>query len=154
MTGPASDRGVDVDAFLQRPLMAHLATSSPEGPRDSPLWFLWEDGAVWLVGNRRDSFPRRIAADARCAVGVVDLDLPSGRLQHVGMRGTAEVVALDPARLHRFLARYLGDDEATWDRAFREQVVDHLDLVVRFVPTSVVARDLSYFASQPPSARS
>jgi hypothetical protein len=146
---PGEPLDLDVDAFLQRPLMAHLASASPDGPRDSPVWFLWEDRALWLVGTSRDSFPRRIAADGRCAVGVVDLDLPSGRLEHVGMRGTAEVVALDPGRLHRLLARYLGEEETGWDPWFREHVIDHLDLMVRFVPTSVVARDLSYFAGAP-----
>jgi hypothetical protein len=144
--GGAGDRDFDVDAFLQRPLVAHLATSSPDGARDSPLWFLWEDGALWLVGTERDSFPRRIAADGRCAVGVVDFDLARGRLLHLGMRGTAEVVPLEPARLYRFLARYLGEDPDSWNPWFREQVVDGLDLMVRFVPTSVVARDMSYFA--------
>lgn len=144
MTGVLPD--LDVDAFLRRPLMAHLATASPEGPRDSPVWFLWEEGVLWLVGNEHDSFPRRIAADGRVAVGVVDFDLARGRLQHVGLRGTAEVVPLDADRLYRFLARYLGDDEASWNPWFREHVVDGLDLMVRVVPASVVARDLSYFA--------
>jgi nitroimidazol reductase NimA-like FMN-containing flavoprotein (pyridoxamine 5'-phosphate oxidase superfamily) len=152
VTGAAPD--VDVDEFLRRPLMAHLATASPDGPRDSPLWFLWEDGAVWLVGTERDSFPHRIAADPRCAVGIVDLDVARGRLVHVGMRGKAEVVPLDAGRLHRFLARYLGEDEAGWNPWFREHVVDHLDLMVRFVPTSVVARDMSYFGTASPSASS
>jgi hypothetical protein len=59
-----------------------------------------EDGAVWLIGNHRDSFPRRIEQDGRCAIGVVDFDLPRGKLVHVGMRGIAEVVPLDPARLY------------------------------------------------------
>jgi Pyridoxamine 5'-phosphate oxidase len=154
VTGPGGaaastrDRDFDVDAFLQRPLIAHLATSSPEGARESPLWFLWEAGALWLVGTGRDSFPRRIAADPRCAVGVVDFDLAGGRLLHLGMRGAAGVVPLDPARLYRFLARYLGEDPDSWDPWFREHVVDGLDLMVRFVPTSVVARDMSYFASR------
>jgi hypothetical protein len=62
------------------------------------------------------------------------------------MRGTARVVPLDPARLYRFLARYLGEDPDSWDPWFRERVVDGLDLAVRFVPTSVLARDLSYSA--------
>jgi hypothetical protein len=147
---PVLDHDVDVDAFLARPLMAHLATASPEGPRESPVWFLWEDGAVWLVGNRTDSFPRRIRDDGRCAIGVVDLDLDRGLLHHVGMRGNAVVVPLDDERLHRLLGRYLGADPTAWNPAFRRSVIDHLDLMVRFEPTSVVARDQSYFAAAPP----
>jgi hypothetical protein len=139
----------DIDALLARPLMAHLATSSPDGPRDSPVWFLWEDRAVWLMGNRRDSFPRRIAQDGRCAIGIVDFDLPRGVLVHVGMRGLAEVVELDQDRVYRLLSRYLGADRSRWNVDFRRSVIDHLDLMVRFDPSSVVARDQSYFAAPP-----
>jgi hypothetical protein len=29
-----------------------------------PVWFLWEDEAIWIIGNRKtDSFPGRIATD-------------------------------------------------------------------------------------------
>jgi hypothetical protein len=71
---------------------------------------LSEDAAVWFVGNSRDSFPRRIARDGRCAVGFVEFDLVRGVLLHVGMRGDATLVPLDRDRLHRLLRRYLGED--------------------------------------------
>jgi len=57
------ENGFDIDDFLQRPLFAHLATASEDGPRESPVWFLWEDGAIWLIGNSRDSFQKRIQKD-------------------------------------------------------------------------------------------
>jgi len=142
----------DVDAFLRKPLFAHLATASREGPRDSPVWFLWEEGALWLVGTERDSFPKRIAAEPRCAVGIVEFDLARGLLRHVGIRGTGAVVSLDRARMRRFLSRYLGDDEAGWNPHFKAAVIDQLDLMVRVLPESMVARDQSYFASAPRSA--
>ena len=44
---------VDVVEFLARPLIAHLATASVDGPRNSPVWFLWEDEAIWLIGKTR-----------------------------------------------------------------------------------------------------
>ena len=141
----------DTEAFLRKPLFAHLATASSEGPRESPVWFLWEAGALWLVGNERDSFPKRIRAEPRCAVGIVEFDLGNGRLRHVGIRGIGKLEALDRARLHRLLSRYLGEDEAHWNEHFRGAVVDHLNLMVRIVPTSVVARDQSYFASSLPA---
>jgi Pyridoxamine 5'-phosphate oxidase len=150
VTAAQSESGApDVDQVLAKPLMAHLATGSPDGARHSPVWFLWEDGAVWLIGNHRDGFPRRIQQDGRCAIGVVDFDLLRGKLVHVGMRGAAEVVALDRPRLYRLLSRYLGSDRGEWNADFRRRVIDHLDLMVRFLPSSVVARDQSYFAANP-----
>lgn len=149
MTDAQRECNPDIAQVLQKPLMAHLATGSPDGPRHSPVWFLWEDDAVWLIGNHRDSFPRRIKRDGRCAIGVVDFDLPGGTLVHVGMRGVAEVVPLDPARLYRLLSRYLGHAPSEWNADFQHRVIDHLDLMVRFVPSSVVARDQSYFTAHP-----
>ena len=61
-----------IDAFLAKPLFAHLATASADGPRESPVWFLWEDGAIWVIGEGTDSFPERIERDPRCAVGIVE----------------------------------------------------------------------------------
>jgi pyridoxamine 5'-phosphate oxidase-like protein len=142
----------DVEVFLKKPLFAHLATASPQGPRDSPVWFLWEEGALWLVGTERDSFPKRIAVEPRCAVGIVEFDLARGLLRHVGIRGTGAVVSLDRARLKRFLSRYLGEDEADWKGHFKAAVIDQLSLMVRVLPSSIVARDQSYFASSPRSA--
>lgn len=139
----------DVDDFLRQPLVAHLATASPDGPRESPVWFLWEAGELWLVGNQRDSFPKRLRDEPRCAVGVVDFDLARGRLRHVGIRGTGSVEALDHGRLSRFLVRYLGNDPTLWNQSFRARVIDRLELMIRIHPLSIVARDQSYFASGP-----
>ena len=140
----------DLDAFLAQPLMAHLATASEAGPRDSPVWFLWEDGAIWLVGNTRDTFPKRIERDARCAVGSVQFDLARGLLRHVGIRGVGAVERLDHDRLKRLLRRYLGDDETAWNRDFNASVIDRLELMIRIQPTSILARDQSYFSNVSP----
>ena len=143
----------DIETFLRKPLFAHLATASDDGPRESPVWFLWEAGELWLVGNERDSFPERIRAEPRCAVGIVEFELEKGLLRHVGIRGTGNVEALDRARLHRLLSRYLGENESSWNARFKATVIDRLNLMVRISPTSVVVRDQSYFASSPSSAR-
>ncbi len=134
-----------LDDFLARPLFAHLATGSADGPRESPVWFLWEDGAVWIIGTSHDSFPKRIVSEPRCAIGIIDFDLGRGFLQHVGMRGTATVELLKNDRLYRLLGRYLGEDQKTWNKWFREAVIERLDLMIRFKPHSIVLRNQSYF---------
>jgi hypothetical protein len=139
-----SGQHFDLDAFLAQPLIAHLATASTAGPRDSPLWFLWEDSCVWFVGTSDDSFPKRVGLNEQCAVGIVDFSLSSGILRHVGMRGRASVATLDQNRLHRLVTKYLGA-EPHWNPAFQANVIERLDLMVRFEPDSTVARDQSYF---------
>jgi Pyridoxamine 5'-phosphate oxidase len=138
-------RTVELEEFLSRVLFAHLASASEEGPRQSPVWFLWEDGAVWIIGSLRDdSFPRRIEREPRCAIGIVDFDAERGLVHHVGMRGRATVEPFDPDRATRLLRRYLGERVEAWDRRFRETLEDSDNVLIRFSPETVVARDQSY----------
>src|SRR5689334_89383 len=48
----AGDREIfDFDEFMSRPLFAHLAHSSPDGPRESPVWFSWDGESIWIIGG-------------------------------------------------------------------------------------------------------
>lgn len=134
----------DLDEFLDRPLFCFLAQTSEEGPRVSPLWYLWEDGALWMVAMLRNrSYPDRIRRDPRAAVAVVDFDPNTGLVQHVGFRGRGTLEPFDEGRATRLLRRYLGDDEAEWDERFCDLDPEDYRLV-RVDPETVVARDQSY----------
>ncbi|MFC4737211.1 pyridoxamine 5'-phosphate oxidase family protein [Bacillus daqingensis] len=134
--------GVDLDAVLAKPLVAHLATSAPEGPRDSPLWFLWEKERLWIIGTAGDTFPERVRQTAACAMGIVDFDASSGTFIHIGFRGTADVKPFDKQRADRLLAKYLGPERAAWDPRF--QALGQENVLICFQPESVVVRDQSY----------
>jgi hypothetical protein len=135
--------------LLMRPLFAHLATASANGPRESPVWFLWEDEALWIIGNyRTDSFPSRIEEEPLCAVGIVDFDHASGLVQHLGFRSRARLRPHDGPRMRRLLSRYLGQDAARWDERFVE-ILDDADFIfVRFEPETAVIRDQSYIVGE------
>lgn len=137
-----------MNEILARPLFAHLATASGHGPRESPVWFLWEDEALWIIGNyRTDSFPKRIEQEPRCAVGIVDFDAATGLVQHVGFRGRARLEAHDAERMKRLLSRYMGELDQ-WDSRFVE-ILDDADYVfIRFEPETAVVRDQSYESSK------
>ena len=140
----AGDRPLfDLDEFLSRPLYAHLAHNSEHGPRESPVWFHWDGRAFWIIGGT--SFPANLKRDPRCALGVVDWDPATGRSQHVGVRGRADVVPFDPALARTIFRRYFGPDEADWDPRFADVFTGELGLeMVRIVPETVVVRDQSY----------
>lgn len=145
-------RTVDLDEFLARPLFAHLASASDDGPRASPVWFLWEEGAVWIIGSLRDdSFPARVEREPRCAIAIVDFDRERGLVHHVGMRGRASVEPFERDRAKRLLRRYLGDQVAAWDRRFQNTLQDADNVLVRFEPETLVARDQSYEVATPQS---
>ena len=135
-----------LDAFLARPLFCFLAQRSGSGPRISPLWFLWDDGAIWHVAQLRDrSYPRRVREYPDSAVAVIDFDPETGRVEHVGMRGTASLEAFDRSTAGRLLEKYLGDERAEWPERFVGLETDDYRLI-RFVPETIVARDQSYQA--------
>ena len=135
---------VALDEFLARPLFCFLAQRSGEGPRLSPLWFLWEDGAVRNVARLDErSYPERVQEYPETAVAVVDFDPATGRVEHVGMRGEATLEPYDRRRAGRLFEKYLGDDREAWPEMFRGLEADEYRLV-RFDPETVVARDQSY----------
>lgn len=116
----------EIDEVLCKPLMAHLATVENGAPRDSPVWFLWEDSCLWIFGTSEDSFVKRLCAEPKCAVGIVEYDLEKGILMHVGIRGAASLASCNHKRLKRFVAKYLGEDELNWNPWFVANVVDPL----------------------------
>ena len=133
----------DLNEFLARPLFAHLAHDSGQGPRESPVWFHWDGSAIWIIGG--DSFPANLKRDPRCALGIVDWDLASGLCHHVGMRGRAEVLPFDPEVARTIFRRYFGPDESDWDARFADLFDGTANVeLVRFAPETVVVRDQSY----------
>jgi Pyridoxamine 5'-phosphate oxidase len=130
--------------LLSRPLFAHLATVSDQAPRESPVWFLWENGALWIIGNyRTDTFPKRIELEPRCAIGIVDFNSSTGVVQHVGFRGRARLEPHDEERMKRLLSRYMGEVDQ-WDERFVEILGNTDYIFICFEPETAVVRDQSY----------
>lgn len=144
--------GILLNDVLSRPLFAHLATASEAGPRESPIWFLWEDETIWIIGNyRTDTFPSRIEREPRCALGVVDFDRSTGMVQHVGFRGRASLRPHDRERLLRLLGRYLGERLEDWDERFVKILGDEDYVFIRFEPETAVVRDQSFLVKRNPT---
>lgn len=135
-------RSFDLDEFLKKPLFAHLSPVSSEGPRDSPVWFFWEDKCLWIIGTPGDTFPLRIDNNPNCAIGIVDFDPSTGKVLHAGFRGRATVEPFNFDLAKRLLAKYLGPIEKEWDSRFKNQ--DPKNVFIRFAPETVVVRDQSY----------
>lgn len=142
----------DPDHLLSQPLMANLATASEDGPRNAPVWFIWEDGAIWLLATKGGSSARRLEADPRCAVEIVRFDNSAGILLHLGLRGSASVEPMDPDRFRRLLSKYLGPDQALWNPWFIDTIarIDDPDgRLIRLVPESTFTNNVSYFRTGP-----
>lgn len=146
----------DPHVVLSRPLMANLATVTARGePRNAPVWFAWEDGALWMLSDAGNSSARRVAANPAVAVEIVDYDNAAGILRHLGLRGHASVEPMDTALFRRLLRRYLGPDE-TQNPWFIETIaqINHPDgRLIRLRPETIFTNDVSFFRTGPALAR-
>jgi hypothetical protein len=43
----------EMDAFLSEQRTCRVATTGPDGPHVTPLWFVWHGGALWLTSLSR-----------------------------------------------------------------------------------------------------
>jgi hypothetical protein len=136
----------NLDDFLMNPFFAHLSTLSEEGPRESPVWFLWEKEQIWIIGSPvQDSFPGRIIKNPLCAIGIVDFDYCVGKVHHAGFRGHATVEKFNKEISNKLLSKYLGPNEERWDSRF--QNLDDSNVLICFTPVTVVVRDQSFLPS-------
>jgi len=133
----------DLNEFLSRPLFAHLAHDAKDGSRESPVWFYWDGDSLWIIGGT--SFPTNLKREPTCAIGIVDWNVATGRLHHVGMRGHAEVVPFDVEIAKTIFRKYFGPAEEEWDERFADVLTGDKGLeLVRFFPATVIMRDQSY----------
>ena len=145
-------RAFPPDHLLTQPLMATLGTVDAEGcPRTAPVWYAWEAGALWIPSHAAASSARRIATRPDVSVEIVDFDRRAGRLLHLGLRGRAEIQAMDAGLFRRLLTRYLGPEEG-WNPWFVSEVarIDDPDgRLIRLVPVSTFTNNVSHFRSGP-----
>lgn len=92
----------DVEALIaDAALSAHLATSVDDRPHVAPVWYVYEDGSLWvLTGGRKLANLRR---NPRVAVSIERYDA-DGVDWGVQLQGTARVVS-DAARVERVRER-------------------------------------------------
>ncbi len=138
----------DLETVLERPLCCFLGTASSDGhPRVSPLWYCWEDGAVWIIADGvGKTYTDRVRRRPETSLAIVDFDPRAGLVHHVGMRGRSTIEPFDEGRAHRLLERYLGPEREQWDPRFTALDPDRWRFV-RFEPDTVVARDQSFAPS-------
>ena len=113
-----------VEDFLTHQLLGRLATSTPDGqPHVVPVWFLWEEGVIWISSYRSTRKVIDISNNNKCAL-VVDIENPGDGLTAVVIEGMAELVSTPidwvKQRIKLIYIKYLGleglekNDPQTW----------------------------------------
>lgn len=85
----------ELDAFLAEERTCRVATVSPHGPHNTPLWFAWDGAALWLTSIVRSQRWTDLLRDPRVAV-VVDAGEDYAELRGVEIVGRATVVGDAP----------------------------------------------------------
>jgi PPOX class probable F420-dependent enzyme len=131
-------QGEALARFLEEVRLAHFATVGPDGrPRVRPVWFVYEDGALWFTTRleaRRTGAD--VAAGSPAAVSIASEDRP---YRAVIVHGTPEVWEENREQwLERIATRYGQAEGRRWlAGALRER--DRV--VLRLVPDRVLSWD-------------
>src|ERR1051326_8265144 len=107
-----ADHDFGVEEFRARPLTARVATN---GPTVRPAWYMWEDGAFWLLTGPWARLMSRVRGDPAVAIVGDECDPATGAVRQVTARGQPGLLPFDVPRGRRNLARNLGQDESRWD---------------------------------------
>ncbi len=83
------------DAFLGEQRTCRLATLGPGGPHVSPVWFVWDGGALWVYSLTRSQRWTDLQRDPRVAA-VADAGEHYFELRGVEIEGEAAVVGPVP----------------------------------------------------------
>lgn len=140
---------VTLEQFLAQPLVARVAANGPHGPTIRPVWFLYEDDALWwLTASSYSRLGEWLSADPRVAVSIDTCDLSIGQVLAVTVTGSAAVVAFDPERATRKLVKYLGPDRTSWSERFSGTFDDPTTRLVTLHPERPPRlRDMSFAPS-------
>lgn len=130
----------EVDAFLAEQRTCRVATVGTNGPHATPLWFVWQDGALWLTSLSRSQRWTDLQNDPRVAV-VVDAGEAYTELRGVELRGRVEVVGEVP-RTGEPAPELDGPEQAFADRYTGGTIVrDGRHAWLRLVPEKITSWD-------------
>ncbi len=128
--------------FLERPLIARLATSDGDRPRVLPIWFWWDGRDVWMETSPTFANYRVLRRNPRAAL-TIDEALSGLAMRAVVMRGRVEIVE-EPqdevmATVQRIHERYLSPEERASEAGRAMLLGSHV--LLRFTPDRTISWD-------------
>jgi hypothetical protein len=85
----------ELTAFLTSERTCRVATSSSQGPHNTPLWFVWDGTALWLTSLVRSQRWADLGRDPRVSV-LVDAGEAYNELRGAELQGKVEIVGEVP----------------------------------------------------------
>ncbi len=138
-----TDRTALIEAVLAEPVLARLATTNPKTmqPHVVPVWFMWENGCVWISSFVSTRKIRELKHNPRGAV-LIESKQEGGKLTAVLLEGEVELVS-EPRQevseiARRIYIRYLGVD-GVQEPDPQSWLNDPENLLIKLTPTKVIS---------------
>jgi PPOX class probable F420-dependent enzyme len=113
--------------LLERPLLAHLATSRPDGTvQVNPMWFDWDGEVLRFTHTSKRQKYRNVQKHPQVAVSIADPDNP---YRYLEVRGEVDDIQPDPTGSYytHLAERY----DAPWGAQAPPDAADRVVFVVR-----------------------
>lgn len=138
----------EIDAFLDDQRVCRVATTGTGGPHNTPLWYVWHGGALWLTSLSRSQRWTDLQRDPRVAVVVDAGEADYAQLRGVELRGRVETVGEVP-RTGEPCPELDGPEQAFADRYTGGQVVrDGRHAWLRLIPEKITSWDFRKLAAE------
>ncbi len=134
--------------LLEEPRIVTLTTYSADGlPHVTAVWFLYEDGAIYITTNQEASKARNLKRDPRMAVCVESRE--DGKESGMSASGSAELLSGEAAMsiASRINAKYL-TEAALEHPVIGPAFQDMSDVVIRLVPERWISWDMEALGAE------
>jgi PPOX class probable F420-dependent enzyme len=133
----------ELQAFLSRPLIARLATVRKNGtPQIVPMWFLWQDGVLYMSTRADAAKLKHIRANPHVAVVVDVMEAPL-KNQIVTIEGTAELQTTNVKELTgKIYEKYVGAEAAKTHGA--QERINTPRTILKITPKKITAVDTTH----------
>ena len=130
----------DMQAFLARPLVARLATvRANDTPQVVPMWFLYEDGVMYMSTRTNAAKVKHLRANPRVAVVVDVMEAPL-KNKVVTLDGMAEVQTTGVKEVTtKIYQKYMGKEGAATPTA--QQSINAPRVILKINPKKIESMD-------------
>ena len=128
----------ETSEFLNRPLLARLATVDPEKmqPHVVPVWYGWDGQSLWISAFCSTRKVKELMKNPHCSI-VIDVDDAVGGIRAVLMEGVAELITAPQELLEKnttwIYTRYLGS-QGVLDPEPQSWIKDPENLLIKLTP--------------------
>jgi len=137
---PPSMSQEELKAFLARPIIARIATVRANGsPQLAPMWFLYEDGVVYMSTRTHAAKVKHIKKNPRVAVVIDEMVAPL-KNKVVTVEGTAELLTTGVKEMTtKIYHKYTGAEGASTPQA--QQSINAPRVILKITPKKIVTID-------------